>query len=46
MAFTEQGIAMLSSVFKSDSAIQVNICKKKDSRIRQETATLQLLNGK
>jgi hypothetical protein len=25
MAFTEQGVAMLSSVFKSDRAIQVNI---------------------
>jgi hypothetical protein len=31
IAFTEQGVAMLASILKSESAIKMNIAKLKDS---------------
>jgi hypothetical protein len=40
MAFTEQGVAMLSSVLKSDRAIQVNI-----QIMRTFTRLRQMLEG-
>ena len=45
--FTEQGVAMLSSVLKSDKAIQVNIqIIRTFSRIRELLATNQALHHK
>ena len=47
MAFTEQGVAMLSSVFKSDRAIQVNIeIIKAFVRLRKLLATHKELQKK
>ena len=47
MAFTEQGVAMLSSVLNSDRAIQVNIqIMRAFSRLRQMLSTHEELKRK
>jgi uncharacterized protein Yka (UPF0111/DUF47 family) len=47
MAFTEQGVAMLSSVLKSDRAIQVNIqIMRAFTQLRQMLSTHEELREK
>lgn len=47
MAFTEQGVAMLSSVLRSDTAIQVNIqIMRAFTRLRQMLITHEDLKKK
>ena len=47
MAFTEQGVAMLSSVLKSDRAIQVNIqIMRAFTQLRQMLSTHEELRRK
>ena len=47
MAFTEQGVAMLSSVLKSDRAIQVNIqIRRAFTQLRKMLSTHEELRRK
>lgn len=46
MAFTEQGVAMLSSVLNSQRAVQVNIAYKINKAITIQSLVFQFLNGR